>query len=108
MELKTDGTFLRAKKTMELFHRFLMDKKHPAPGTGFTDKITMNVTVIAKTLLSCISHIELRIYLLSKKFLRKKFLNSIGFKNSLSLKKILGFQKVPSVLNSIGFKIPWV
>ena len=38
MELKTDGTFLRAKKTMELFHRFhrfLMDKKHPAPGTGF-------------------------------------------------------------------------
>ena len=74
------------------------------PVAAFTDKITMNVTVIAKTLLSCISHIELRIFLLSKKFLRKKFLNSIGFKNSLSLKKFLGFQKVPSVLNSIGFK----
>ena len=45
MELyKTDGTknrwnfFESKKKTMELFHRFhrfLMDKKHPAPGTGF-------------------------------------------------------------------------
>ena len=60
---------------------------------------TMNVTVIAKTLLSCISHIELRIFLLSKKFLRKKFLNSIGFKNSLSLKKIPWVSK-----SSIGFK----
>ena len=69
------------------------------PVPAFTDKITMNVTVIAKTLLSCISHIELRIFLLSKKFLRKKFLNSIGFKNSLSLKKNPWVSK-----SSIGFK----
>ena len=67
MELKTDGTFLRAKKTMELFHRFLMDKNILLPVPAFTDKITMNVTVIAKTLLSCINHIELRIFFALKK-----------------------------------------
>ena len=77
MELKTDGTFLRAKKTMELFQRFqrfLMDKNILLPVPAFTDKITMNVTVIAKTLLSCISHIELRIFFALKKVPSQKVL----------------------------------
>ena len=109
MELyKTDGTknrwnFFESKKKRWNFSigsiGFWWIKNILLPVPAFTDKITMNVTVIAKTLLSCISHIELRIFLLSKKFLRKKFLNSIGFKNSLSLKKNPWVSK-----SSIGFK----
>ena len=84
---------------MELFHRFLMDKKHPAPGTGFHRQNYYERNSHCKNVISCINHIELRIFLLSKKFLRKKLLNSIGFKNSLSLKKNPWVSK-----SSIGFK----
>ena len=116
MELyKTDGTknrwnfFESKKKRWNFSIGFWWIKNILLPVPAFTDKITMNVTVIAKTLLSCISHIELRIFFCSQKssFAKSSLIPSV-LKIPWVWKKFLGFQKVPSVLNSIGFKIPWV